>query len=131
MSSHAHSESASLLPHVGLAPHLQAMPIRNPLRFFLMSGSRLIFKPCHSESASLLPHVGLAPLFPSRAHSESASLLPHVGLAPYKKAIINAVTNKFARRYYCFFARLVAYAKYLFNNPSKAFPCLASSLAIS
>lgn len=54
-----------------------------------------------------------------------------VGLSPYKNAIINAPASKLAERYYYIFARLVAYAKYLFNRPSNALPCLASSLAIS
>ena len=60
----------------------------------------------HFLAGRLAPYKSKIENTPS--HSEYASLLPHGGLSPNKKAIINAVTNKFARRYYHFFTRLVA-----------------------
>ena len=51
----------------------------------------------------------------------------NVGLSPYNNAIISALTSKLAGRYYYVIAWLVAYAKYLFNRPSNALPCLATA----
>jgi len=62
---------------------------------------------------------------------EFVSLLLAIGMLAYKNMIINALTSKLAGRYYHIFAWLIAYAKYLFSSPSNAFPCRASSLAIS
>ena len=70
-------------------------------------------------------------LYSTNAHLENTACFLAVGLAPYKSTTINAPTSKLVERYYHTFARLVAYAKYLFNKPSNALPCLASSLPIS
>ena len=84
------------------------------------------------ESAALLLTVGLSPYKIVKSRAAQFHYVPfRCGLSPNKNVTINALTSKLAGRYYYIFTRLVAYAKYLFNNPSNAFPCLASSRAIS
>ena len=133
----------------------------NPLRSFSLLGCRpisLITSHAHSEFAALQAEPARIRYAPSRcwgcriirimkshAHSESAALQAEparIRYAPSRcwgcrpiriKRKDDSLVNKFPilSSFLFILTRLVAYPKYLSSNPLRAFPCLASSLAIS
>ena len=99
----------------------------NPLSFFSLLGCRIIRimkSHAHSESAALQAEPARIRYAPSRCW----------GCRPIRiKRKDDSLVNKFPilSSFLFILTRLVAYPKYLSSNPLRAFPCLASSLAIS
>ena len=99
----------------------------NPLRSFSLLGCRpisLITSHAHSEFAALQAEPARIRYAPSRCW----------GCRPIRiKRKDDSLVNKFPilSSFLFILTRLVAYPKYLSSNPLRAFPCLASSLAIS
>ena len=99
----------------------------NPLRSFSLLGCRpisLITSHAHSEFAALQAE-------PARIRYATSRCW---GCRPIRiKRKDDSLVNKFPilSSFLFILTRLVAYPKYLSSNPLRAFPCLASSLAIS
>ena len=130
-----------VMPHGRLSPYIKkdlythlrarsqwccAEPIRRHCGL-LMEGCRpisLITSHAHSEFAALQAEPARIRYAPSRCW----------GCRPIRiKRKDDSLVNKFPilSSFLFILTRLVAYPKYLSSNPLRAFPCLASSLAIS
>ena len=125
----------------------QAMPSSIPLRFISLSGCRktqaMPFIALRAISCRAVAMPSSIPLrFISLSSCRKTQAMPSsiplrfISLSGCRPIILkkksSTLESKLSACNFLFrIAWLVAYAKYLFNNPSKALPCLASSLAIS